>query len=151
DEMCLSYLVYYPKTNLGGCVSSPSVGSIVHSMGIQELYPVNKKQNSLADIPNLEEKLLAKMLDNGTYEGLPINLGYMFKSVIAKKPERLANQSLYDIVMDPSTWTDTFVKSFQDVAMYGTHDLKCFNLHVKHVEGIQPTVKYPKFEAYEAP
>ncbi|CAL4175639.1 unnamed protein product, partial [Meganyctiphanes norvegica] len=43
DEMCLSYLVYYPKTNLGGCVSSPSVGSIVHSMGIQELYPVNKK------------------------------------------------------------------------------------------------------------
>ncbi|CAL4133676.1 unnamed protein product, partial [Meganyctiphanes norvegica] len=151
DEMCLSYLVYYPKTNLGGCLSSPSFGSIIYAMGIQELYPMKKMQNPLADIPDLEEKLLAKMLDNGTYDGQPIFLGYMFKPVIAKKPERLANQSLFDIVMDPTTWTDTFVKSFQDVAMYSTHDLKCFNLQNKHIEGIQPTVKYPQFEVYEAP
>lgn len=154
DEMCLSYLVYYPKVDLGGCLSSPTFMSLLYYFGIQELYPLPKetfKEYEKTITPELEDKLLTKMMNNDVFEGQPINLGYMFHGVRVKQPEKLANRSLYDIVQDSSTWSENFVKKFQEMAKYATHDLKCFNLQNKHEEGIKDTVKYPTFEPYEAP
>ncbi|CAL4089777.1 unnamed protein product, partial [Meganyctiphanes norvegica] len=37
DEMCLSFLFYWPKVDLSFCHSKPSLNTVLHSLGIQEL------------------------------------------------------------------------------------------------------------------
>ncbi|XP_064082617.1 DBH-like monooxygenase protein 1 [Macrobrachium nipponense] len=39
DEMCLSYLFYWPKVDLSFCHSKPSLNTVLHALGIQELWP----------------------------------------------------------------------------------------------------------------
>ncbi|XP_069156757.1 DBH-like monooxygenase protein 1 [Procambarus clarkii] len=37
DEMCLSYLFYWPRVDLSLCHSKPSLNTVLHSLGIEEL------------------------------------------------------------------------------------------------------------------
>ncbi|CAL4099780.1 unnamed protein product, partial [Meganyctiphanes norvegica] len=37
DEMCLSFLFYWPRVDLSFCHSKPSLATVLHSLGIQEL------------------------------------------------------------------------------------------------------------------
>ncbi|ROT86052.1 putative MOXD1-like 2 [Penaeus vannamei] len=37
DEMCLSFLFYWPRVDLSLCHSKPSLNTVLHSLGIQEL------------------------------------------------------------------------------------------------------------------
>ncbi|KAG7162285.1 MOXD1 2-like [Homarus americanus] len=37
DEMCLSFLFYWPRANLSLCHSKPSLNTVLHSLGIDEL------------------------------------------------------------------------------------------------------------------
>ncbi|XP_068207395.1 MOXD1 homolog 2-like [Palaemon carinicauda] len=39
DEMCLSFLFYWPKVDLSFCHSKPSLNTVLHALGIQELWP----------------------------------------------------------------------------------------------------------------
>jgi len=39
EETCLAYLLYWPRVDLSLCYSLPSLGTILHSLGIEELYP----------------------------------------------------------------------------------------------------------------
>ncbi|XP_075059190.1 DBH-like monooxygenase protein 1 [Mixophyes fleayi] len=38
DEMCLSYLIYYPKINLARCESIPEINEQLQFIGIKEIY-----------------------------------------------------------------------------------------------------------------
>ncbi|XP_071513833.1 DBH-like monooxygenase protein 1 [Panulirus ornatus] len=39
DEVCLSFLLYWPRVDLSLCHSKPSLSTVLHSLGIQELSP----------------------------------------------------------------------------------------------------------------
>jgi hypothetical protein len=39
EERCLAFTLYWPKVNLSLCVSLPSLPTVLHSLGIEELYP----------------------------------------------------------------------------------------------------------------
>lgn len=39
EEMCLSFALYYPRVDLTLCYSLPSLPTVLHSLGIQELMP----------------------------------------------------------------------------------------------------------------
>ena len=39
EETCLAYLLYWPRVDLSLCYSLPSLATILHSLGIQELHP----------------------------------------------------------------------------------------------------------------
>ncbi|CAH2250161.1 DBH-like monooxygenase 1 [Pelobates cultripes] len=38
DEMCLSYLMYYPRINLARCESIPEITEQLHFIGVKEIY-----------------------------------------------------------------------------------------------------------------
>lgn len=37
--MCLAFALYYPRVDLTLCYSLPSLPTVLHSLGIQELMP----------------------------------------------------------------------------------------------------------------
>lgn len=39
EEKCLAVTLYWPKANLSLCYSLPSLPTVLHSLGIEELYP----------------------------------------------------------------------------------------------------------------
>lgn len=39
EEMCLVFGLYYPRIDLSLCHSLPSLPTVLHSLGIQELWP----------------------------------------------------------------------------------------------------------------
>lgn len=39
EETCLAYLLYWPRVDLSLCYSLPSLATILHSLGIEELHP----------------------------------------------------------------------------------------------------------------
>ncbi|XP_059472365.1 MOXD1 homolog 2-like [Neocloeon triangulifer] len=63
EEMCLAVTLYWPRVNLSLCYSLPSLPTVLHSLGIHELYPGSNpvKIKSPTDIANmtLEHRLLS--------------------------------------------------------------------------------------------
>ncbi|KAI9559612.1 hypothetical protein GHT06_013617 [Daphnia sinensis] len=62
EETCLAYLLYWPRVDLSLCYSLPSLATILHSLGIQELHPGSdpvriKSPPELAD-QTVEERLI---------------------------------------------------------------------------------------------
>ena len=39
EEMCLVFALYYPRVDMSLCHSLPSLPTVLHSLGIQELWP----------------------------------------------------------------------------------------------------------------
>ncbi|GLG93582.1 MOXD1 homolog 2 [Gryllus bimaculatus] len=46
EEMCLAYALYFPRVELALCHSLPSLPTVLHSLGIQELW-------QFGDIPTI--------------------------------------------------------------------------------------------------
>ncbi|XP_023703480.2 MOXD1 homolog 2 [Cryptotermes secundus] len=68
EEMCLVFAMYYPRIDLSLCHSLPSLPSVLHSLGIQELWPGSnpvriKSPPELADM-TLESRLVTYDWEN---------------------------------------------------------------------------------------
>ncbi|XP_071438873.1 MOXD1 homolog 2 [Hetaerina americana] len=68
EEMCLVFALYYPRMELSMCYSLPSLPTVLHSLGIQELWPGSspvkiKSPPELADM-TLENRLVTYDWEN---------------------------------------------------------------------------------------
>lgn len=68
EEMCLVFALYYPRIDLSLCHSLPSLPTVLHSLGIQELWPGSnpvriKSPPELADM-TLESRLVTYDWEN---------------------------------------------------------------------------------------
>ncbi|PNF39424.1 hypothetical protein B7P43_G12685 [Cryptotermes secundus] len=68
EEMCLVFAMYYPRIDLSLCHSLPSLPTVLHSLGIQELWPDSspvtiKSPPELADM-TLESRLVTYDWEN---------------------------------------------------------------------------------------
>ncbi|GFG39856.1 hypothetical protein Cfor_08836, partial [Coptotermes formosanus] len=68
EEMCLVFALYYPRVDMSLCHSLPSLPTVLHSLGIQELWPGSspvriKSPPELADM-TLESRLVTYDWEN---------------------------------------------------------------------------------------
>ncbi|ROT68032.1 dopamine beta hydroxylase [Penaeus vannamei] len=114
EEMCLTYLTYYPRTNLSMCSSVPSMSVLLESFGIDEIYEtgnilekfVKKTQPDEEEEALLAEQMMSK---NFTAKIEAIEISKLLYGIVAKAPQKRFNTSLYEILHDKATWQDNML------------------------------------------
>ncbi|XP_030383547.1 MOXD1 homolog 1 [Scaptodrosophila lebanonensis] len=84
QEMCLSFITYYPKIDLAGCYSMTPVREFVETFGVMQFYSL-----SMTDVENL-------FLYNGNL------LDYIPNTIYAKTKKSRANMTAEDILYEES-------------------------------------------------
>ncbi|KAK4288778.1 hypothetical protein Pmani_038210, partial [Petrolisthes manimaculis] len=153
DEMCLAFLTYYPRVELSGCYSTPDLALILHTLGIHHLH-----NNSLTAFghPYFSDSIINEgyeknqlgLMENGGAKPLNIHLADIYRLVTVTAPHKYYNRSVYDILYDPGTWTDTSVVStLQEMITYGQYQPACEYHGRKEVPGLPRKEKYPAYIA----
>ncbi|XP_069693146.1 MOXD1 homolog 2-like [Periplaneta americana] len=116
EEMCLVFGLYYPRMDLSLCHSLPSLPTVLHSLGIQELWPGSspvriKSPPELADM-TLESRLVTYDWENhfrsfqeATHKGSFKPLCWMKKPTFVPGTEDL--EAFYPNITTPYRGTST--------------------------------------------
>ncbi|XP_050706207.1 MOXD1 homolog 1-like [Eriocheir sinensis] len=122
DEMCQSFLLYYPKMPLTYCASHPALGNIYRPLGVKNIQTLNKEVNEEG-----ERKLVEALLEKKERPAIKeYDFGMIYKSMAVHEPSSLSNKTLYDIFHDKKTWRDMGrMRTLQKLTEYGTHRMMC--------------------------
>jgi len=89
DEMCLVFVLYYPRTQLADCRSLPALNTLTSALGIQDFYGESFKRlvefmKDIGDDPSAaSSSSLASLLESLTRE-----TGYHLPSLPARRPSQ---------------------------------------------------------------
>ncbi|ROT77266.1 putative MOXD1-like 1 [Penaeus vannamei] len=159
EEMCLAFLSYYPRVNVSSCLSTPSLETLLATVGVQDI----RNRDAVLNNPTSEWEMkgtseLPEEVDNALHEELtegegrtltPVEFAQLYRRVVATSPEKYANVSLYDILNDEATWEDfEMVTRLQDEVVYSNHVLVCGELDGRDREKMSEG--YPDFVPYRA-
>ncbi|XP_045451194.1 MOXD1 homolog 1-like [Melitaea cinxia] len=101
QEMCLSFILYYPRTELAGCYSMTPVVEFFETFGVKEFYGLNMMQVeniflSSGYLENLPTELEAftkdRVVDPTGWEGDDQGVGLM-KELVIKEPLEFRNKT----------------------------------------------------------
>ncbi|XP_050717468.1 DBH-like monooxygenase protein 1 isoform X2 [Eriocheir sinensis] len=122
DEMCLAFLLYYPKVPLTNCESHPALGNIYRPLGVKNIQTLNKEVNE-----ERERKLVEALLEREERPAIKeYDFGMIYKSMAVHEPSSLSNKTLYDIFHDKKTWRDKGrMRALQKLTEYGSHRMRC--------------------------
>ncbi|XP_042238957.1 uncharacterized protein LOC121877254 isoform X2 [Homarus americanus] len=155
EEMCLSFLGYYPRINLSICTSAPRLENIMNGLGIQDIYTEKlpgKTLESRADVNEQKEMELAQAIRSGndSSEMKPVLISRFLMGVIVKSPEKYLNTSLYAILNDEMIWKDEqLVAQLQKEIVDGNHNSKCRSRNAVKMRGVTTEIPYPDFTPLE--
>lgn len=63
NEMCLSYLHYYPKINMSSCLSQPNIDTLFKPLGVENIYNLDKEWWAhIGHQNNVEKKIIVRLL-----------------------------------------------------------------------------------------
>ncbi|XP_037780094.1 DBH-like monooxygenase protein 1 isoform X2 [Penaeus monodon] len=156
EEMCLAFLVYYPRSKVSRCVSTPEISLIYKSFGIEEVYGDGRNsvyRNARYTHDQEREKKLAEEMKkkaewDGKQKAVSFDFTKMYKDIMAKAPKELYNVSMYDLIHDPKTWQDEqALDVLQERVLFGKHDVLCMDESHNLFEGYPRTYEYPDFLA----
>ncbi|KAB7497844.1 MOXD1-like protein 1, partial [Armadillidium nasatum] len=105
DEMCLVFLSYYPRLNLGECYSRPDLAMLFDVFGIQNLYENDFIIESYIDIDKETENLvsMSQSQSPGTNAD-KFKLSHFFNIINISEPASLRGKTFYQILTSDKTW-----------------------------------------------
>ena len=130
EEMCLTFVRYYPRTAQGwsDCVSDPSFKNYFNALGIESVYLLPRKTNGLKGVPRS-----------------------WIEEIVVKRPESLQNKTVGEVIRGID-WSDEKVsKDFSDALGYGEHDCYCHGNGMELMDSHSVENYYPHFEQYFKP
>ncbi|MPC37085.1 DBH-like monooxygenase protein 1 [Portunus trituberculatus] len=151
EEMCLTFLSYYPRVDLFLCGSNPEMNTVLDSLGL-EISAANK--DKLIEMNwEAENKLLEKVKSgNLSTTGMPLIMADMLKTVNITAPQKYINQSLYNVLQDKAIWMDEGLTSaLQKAVLEGNHTSTC-HLHGQSIlMGKSSTITAPDLQPLQDP
>lgn len=166
DEMCLAFVLHYPRTRLAGCYSIPPVKYFFENLGIKEFYgkdmgeiekailegsseddsttnspPSNKPDDESP--PEVKRKAKQYMIDDQRSEWNTV-----FDKLVIKEPQEFRNltftEHLHNMPYNETVFTKTMEKYFYE----GLHLTFCRKKD-DIVDMNKEVVKLPEFQQYE--
>ncbi|XP_050737020.1 DBH-like monooxygenase protein 1 [Eriocheir sinensis] len=128
EEMCVSFLLYYPKVPITSCLSHPALENIYQPLGVKNIQTLNKNRTYYWDLDEeRERKLVEALLEREEKPSITAyDFGMVYKSMGVHEPGSLNNKTLYDIFLDKKTWRDEGrMRALQKQIEYGTHRIEC--------------------------
>ena len=130
EEMCLTFVRYYPRTPLGwsDCTSDPSYRNYFSALGIQSVY-----------LPIRKQKLFSPRGESRAW----------IEEIVVKRPESLQNMTVGEVIRSID-WSDEKIsQDFSDALAYGEHDCYCYGTGQQLMNSVENF--YPHFEQYFEP
>ncbi|KAL1497332.1 hypothetical protein ABEB36_008314 [Hypothenemus hampei] len=177
EEMCLSFVLYYPRTDLAGCYSIPPVKYFFENLGVKEFYGKNMSEVELAllegqmdneqqvatsssekpfeihpgDEMSLEANLKAiKALQNAKeyrIEG-EASENSVFERLVIKEPSEFSNKTFMSHLQNIPYNETLLTKKMEEYFYNGLHMTFCRKRDDSLA--IKETIeKLPVFQAYE--
>lgn len=163
QEMCLSYLTYYPRIDISNCLSSPQLPTIYEPLDVQDVYYKDERtmkrfsgrglsSGSVKSIDvNLIKRMDKQLLENPDADIKNVDFSLVFKKVMLKHPQEFENITLYDFLHDDNTWKNPkIVAALQEYMRYQPQLVECENVKTQPVEGVNGIVKYPDFLTFKS-
>ncbi|GBP39913.1 MOXD1 homolog 1 [Eumeta japonica] len=131
QEMCLSFVVYYPRTDLAGCYSMTPVKEFFETFGIREFYGIDMLQvenmflssGSLDNFEPLEFDIMQHNEDTAM-QGDDQGVG-LLKELLIKEPFEFRNKS-FIAHLNEMPWTEPLLTEQIEKTLYsGTHMTFC--------------------------
>ena len=126
EEMCGTFVRYYPRTDLAHCTSDPTIENVLNSLGVEKLYPDN--------------------------DNLRISKGYLyFENQVVEEPLKYQNMTVGEVIAIIA-WEDEAVgEAYEHNMQYGEHLGFCEGVGDSH-NIIQDIITFfPDFEEYVKP
>ncbi|XP_063889884.1 DBH-like monooxygenase protein 1 [Scylla paramamosain] len=147
EEMCLAFLMYYPKISMSWCHSFPKLENIYRPLGVKSIATQNTSSTRLRSMLNTaeereEELIEALLVKKETPAVTELDLAARFKNVAVMEPASLKSKTLYDILFDEETWKDEKIKELQKQIEFSPHHAFCRPVAGNKITHIH---KYPHF------
>ncbi|KAJ0174720.1 hypothetical protein K1T71_009828 [Dendrolimus kikuchii] len=133
QEMCLSFILYYPRTDLAGCYSMTPVKEFFETFGVKEFYGLNFTQveniflssGSMEQLPPLrqsEEEIREE--ETQPLQGDDQGVGLM-KELVIWEPSEFRNKS-FMAHLNEMPWAETLLTEQIEKSLYkGMHMTFC--------------------------
>lgn len=133
QEMCLSFILYYPRTELAGCYSMTPVKEFFETFGVKKFYGLNFTQveniflssGSLENLPpQLEIDVKQRSADETAKQGDDQGVGLM-KELVIVEPSEFLNKSFMDH-LNEMPWEEPLLTEQIEKSLYnGMHMTFC--------------------------
>ncbi|KPJ15636.1 MOXD1-like 1 [Papilio machaon] len=130
EEMCLSFVLYYPRTPLAGCYSMTPAKEFFETFGVREFYGVDMTQventflsSSYVEYPNLPSDQ-GKESEEGGMQGDDQGVGFM-KELVIKEPLEFGNKT-FMAHLNEMPWSEPLLTEQIEKTLYrGMHMTFC--------------------------
>ncbi|XP_013180153.1 PREDICTED: MOXD1 homolog 1-like [Papilio xuthus] len=130
QEMCLSFVLYYPRTPLAGCYSMTPAKEFFETFGVREFYGVDMTQventflsSSYVEYPNLPSDQ-GKESEEGGMQGDDQGVGFM-KELVIKEPLEFGNKT-FMAHLNEMPWSEVLLTEQIEKTLYrGMHMTFC--------------------------
>ncbi|CAL4079802.1 unnamed protein product, partial [Meganyctiphanes norvegica] len=163
EEMCYTFLLYYPKVDLSECLSNPKLEVISQHLGIEEFFPSPYYaiiQGVIGEYPDVpfgdyvdDDKFVANVESKESLkESTDVVVSYMLGALIVKEPISLQNKSLLEILYYPGTWSNQpWVKNLEELMRETPQISGCYLNGRTSIPDVPRIVSIPEFEPYIYP
>ncbi|CAH2092791.1 unnamed protein product [Euphydryas editha] len=126
QEMCLSFILYYPRTELAGCYSMTPVYEFFQTFGVKQFYGLNMSQvenlfmssGYLENLPTeLETFTKDRVLDPSSWEGDDQGVGLM-KELVIEEPLEFRNKT-FMAHLNEMPWHEPLLTEQIEKTLYG--------------------------------
>ncbi|KAL7633131.1 UNVERIFIED_CONTAM: hypothetical protein RMT77_016501 [Armadillidium vulgare] len=160
DEMCLVFLSYYPRLNLGECYSRPDLAMLFDVFGIQNLYEndfIMKTfsrdhfDESYIDTEKESENFVSmSQSQNPGTNADKFKLSHFFNIINISEPASLRGKTFYQILTSDKTWENPdLVNRLAQAATAYQYEPSCLYSGRGLVEGLPKKAKIPHYVPYE--
>ncbi|XP_011550979.3 MOXD1 homolog 1 [Plutella xylostella] len=134
QEMCLSFVLYYPRTELAGCYSMPPVQEFFETFGVKEFYGISMVQVenlffSSGSLDNLPPQLeldfkQQQRAEETAVQGDDQGVG-LLKELLIKEPPEFRNKT-FIAHLNEMPWSESLLTEQIEKTLYrGTHMTFC--------------------------
>ncbi|RVE51429.1 hypothetical protein evm_003984 [Chilo suppressalis] len=133
QEMCLSFVLYYPRTELAGCYSMTPVKEFFETFGVKEFYALTMMQveniflssGNLENLPpQLESDMQLKYSEETVMQGDDQGVGLM-KELIIREPAEFRNKT-FMAHLNEMPWSESLLTEQIEKTLYkGMHMTFC--------------------------
>ncbi|XP_056643238.1 MOXD1 homolog 1 [Diorhabda sublineata] len=164
NEMCLAFVLHYPRTRLAGCYSIPPVKYFFENLGIKEFYgkdmgEIEKallegsiENDSTTTSPNNQESKISPEVDKKVKKHLiddqQSEWNIVFDKLVIKEPQEFRNLTFTEHLRNMPYNETVFTKTMEKYFYEGLHLTFCRKKH-DSVDMNKQIVKLPEFQQYE--
>uniref|UniRef100_A0A2P2IGG7 DBH-like monooxygenase protein 1 n=2 Tax=Hirondellea gigas TaxID=1518452 RepID=A0A2P2IGG7_9CRUS len=153
EEMCLAFMVYYPRAEIWACMSEPNFDGILESLGIED-YEKDSKNKTKGDKKGVNDVEVKEGEEIDEMQNLvDISMAKVFEKMTITKPFALKNMTLMRLLRERSLWRDEkVVSAMQEHMVRGKYRPLCLtNRDGKMHYAKLAEHEYPKYEPYVPP